>query len=83
VTSGSIYTGHVTRPGLYQPPGFAVHLAAQIKAAVKLPVFAQGSIVDPAMAAALLADGQSRRGGNDPRLDRRPGTAAQTAPGPA
>ncbi len=59
VTSGSIYTGHVTRPGLYQPPGFAVHLAAGIKAAVALPVFAQGSIVDPEMAAQLLADGKA------------------------
>ena len=59
VTSGSIYTGHITRPGLYQPPGFAVHLAAGVKAAVALPVFAQGSIVDPAMAAQLLAAGQA------------------------
>ena len=59
VTSGSIYTGHVTRPGLYQPPGFAVPLAAGIKAAVALPVFAQGSIVDPAMAAQVLADGKA------------------------
>ena len=59
VTSGSIYTGHLTRPGLFQPPGFIVHLAAQIKAAVALPVFAQGSIVDPMMAAALLAEGQA------------------------
>ncbi len=59
VTSGSIYTGHITRPGLYQPPGFAVHLAALVKAAVKLPVFAQGSIVDPEMAATLLAEGKA------------------------
>ncbi|HRD48788.1 MAG: FAD-dependent oxidoreductase [Candidatus Competibacter sp.] len=59
VTSGSIYTGHLTRPGLFQPPGFAVHLAALVKAAVTLPVFAQGSIVDPAMAAALLAEGKA------------------------
>ena len=59
VTSGSIYTSHLTRPGLYQPPGFAVPLAAGIKAAVALPVFAQGSIVDPEMAAALLADGKA------------------------
>ncbi len=59
VTSGSIYTGHITRPGLYQPPGFAIHLAAGVKAAVALPVFAQGSIVDPAMAARLLAAGQA------------------------
>ncbi|MDS4042088.1 MAG: FAD-dependent oxidoreductase [Candidatus Competibacter sp.] len=59
VTSGGIYTGHLTRPGLYQPPGFAAHLAALVKAAVKLPVFAQGSIVDPDMAAALLAEGKA------------------------
>ncbi len=59
VTSGGIYTGHLTRPGLYQPPGFAVHLAAGIKAAVALPVFTQGSIVDPEMAAALLAEGKA------------------------
>lgn len=59
VTSGSIYTGHLTRPGLFQPPGFIAHLAAGIKAAVKLPVFAQGSIVDPVMAAQLLADGKA------------------------
>jgi len=59
VTSGSIYTSHLTRPGLYQPPGFAVPLAAGIKAAVTLPVFAQGSIADPGMAAALLADGKA------------------------
>ncbi|MCP5196117.1 MAG: NAD(P)-binding protein [Gammaproteobacteria bacterium] len=59
VTSGGIYTSHLTRPGLYQPPGFAVHLAAGIKTAVALPVFAQGSIVDPEMAATLLAQGQA------------------------
>ncbi|MBL8258365.1 MAG: FAD-dependent oxidoreductase [Candidatus Competibacteraceae bacterium] len=59
VTSGSIYTGHVTRPGLYQPPGFAVHLAAGVKAAVPIPVFAQGSIVDPAMALEIVAEGKA------------------------
>jgi len=59
VTSGSIYTGHLTRPGLFQPPGFIIHLAAQIKAAIPLPVFAQGSIVDPMMAATVLAEGQA------------------------
>ncbi|MFO1146169.1 MAG: FAD-dependent oxidoreductase [Rhodospirillales bacterium] len=59
VTSGSIYSGHLTRPGLYAPPGFAAHLAAGIKAAVGLPVFAQGSIVDPGMAAGLVARGEA------------------------
>jgi mycofactocin system FadH/OYE family oxidoreductase 2 len=59
VTSGSIYTSHLTQPGLYQPPGFAIPLAAGIKAEVALPVVAQGSIVDPEMAAALLAEGKA------------------------
>lgn len=57
VTSGSIYSGHMTRPGLYAPPGFATALAGVIKGAVSVPVFAQGSVVDPAMAAALVSDG--------------------------
>jgi NADH:flavin oxidoreductases, Old Yellow Enzyme family len=57
VTSGSIFSGHMTRPGLYAPPGFAAHLAGVIKQAVSVPVFAQGSIVDSAMAAALVRDG--------------------------
>ena len=59
VTSGSIYSGHLTRPGLYLPPGFASELAGTIKAAVSLPVFAQGSLVDPAMAATLLSENKA------------------------
>ncbi len=59
VTSGSIYSSHLTRPGLYMPPGFAVPLAAGIRQAVSIPVFAQGSIVDPDMAAAILAQCQA------------------------
>lgn len=59
VTSGSIYSGHMTRPGLFMPPGFAAHLAGAIKAVVDIPVFAQGSIVDPKMAAGLLVEGQA------------------------
>lgn len=59
VTSGSIYSTHMTRPGLFMPAGFAAHLAGTIKAAVPLPVFAQGSIVDAKMAAGLLVEGQA------------------------
>ncbi|QLH37945.1 MAG: FAD-dependent oxidoreductase [Defluviicoccus sp.] len=59
VTSGSIYSGHLTRPGLYASPGFAAHLAGVIKSAVSVPAFAQGSIVDPVMAAGLVAGGQA------------------------
>lgn len=59
VTSGSIYSGHLTRPGLYMLPGFALSLAANIKTAVDLPVFAQGSIVDPHMAAQAVTEQQA------------------------
>jgi mycofactocin system FadH/OYE family oxidoreductase 2 len=59
VTSGSIYSGHMTRPGLYAPPGFAAHLAGVIKSAVSVPVFAQGSIADAEMAAGLVLQGQA------------------------
>lgn len=59
VTSGSIYSGYMTRPGLYMPPGFALQLAANIKAAVNLPVFAQGSIADPPMAAQVITEQQA------------------------
>lgn len=59
VTSGSIYSGHLTRPGLFMPPGFANTLAANVKAAVSLPVFVQGSIVEPSMAAELVAGNQA------------------------
>lgn len=59
VTSGSIYSTHLTRPGLYMPPGFAAHLAGIIKSAVAVPVIAQGSIVDLPMAATLLSQHQA------------------------
>lgn len=59
VTSGSIYSTQLTRPGLYMPPGFAAHLAGNIKQAVAIPVFAQGSIVSAGMAAAIVAQGQA------------------------
>jgi mycofactocin system FadH/OYE family oxidoreductase 2 len=59
VTTGSIFTGHLTRPGLYSQPGFALPLLDAIKRALTLPVFAQGSIVDPAMAEEIVAGGQA------------------------
>ena len=59
VTSGSIYTPHLIRAGLYMPPGYALHLAAEIKEAVQIPVFAQGSIVDPRQAAMVLVEGRA------------------------
>ena len=59
VTSGSIYSGHMTRPGLYAPPGFAAHLAGVVKPAVEVPVFAQGSIADADAAATLVLHHQA------------------------
>ncbi|NTU84899.1 MAG: 2,4-dienoyl-CoA reductase, partial [Chloroflexales bacterium] len=59
VTSGSIYSLHLTRAGLFMPPGYALHLAAEVKAAVAVPVFAQGSIVDPRQASAILVEGHA------------------------
>ncbi len=59
VTSGSIYSQHLTRAGLYMPQGYAAHLAGNIKQQVSIPVFAQGSIVEPEMAEQLLQDGQA------------------------
>jgi 2,4-dienoyl-CoA reductase-like NADH-dependent reductase (Old Yellow Enzyme family) len=57
VTSGSIYTLHMTRAGLYAPPGYSAHLAGPIRAVTGLPTFAQGSIVEPAMAEELIVAG--------------------------
>ena len=59
VTSGSIYSSHQTRPGLYMPPGFAIPLATSVKDAISLPVFAQGSIVEATMAADIVAQQQA------------------------
>ena len=59
VTSGSIYSSHQTRAGLYAPPSFAVDLAGAIKQVVSLPVIAQGSIVDPQSAAEVIVDGRA------------------------
>lgn len=59
VTSGSIYSGYQTRPGLFMAAGFAVPLAEVVKQAVSVPVFAQGSIVEPMMALAIVRQGQA------------------------
>jgi len=53
---GSIYTAWATRPDGHVPPGFNLPLAHALRAALPadLPVVAQGSIVDPAMAEQAL-----------------------------
>ncbi|TVR97118.1 MAG: FAD-binding protein [Rhodospirillales bacterium] len=59
VTSGSIYSAHQTRAGLFGSPGSAAALAQGIKQAVSVPVIAQGSIVDADQAAAIVGTGQA------------------------
>ena len=46
VTRGSIFSAEQTRPDFHQPPAFNRELARAVAAAVTVPVFAQGSIVD-------------------------------------
>ncbi len=72
VVRGSIFTASATRPDMHTAPGFNIDLARQVRAAVAgrvvtsgptavsgptAAVFAQGSIVDVAMAEAALASG--------------------------
>jgi mycofactocin system FadH/OYE family oxidoreductase 1 len=59
VVRGAIYSAAATRPDSHTPPGFNLALCRGIRAAAggAAPVFAQGSIVDPAMAEQALADG--------------------------
>ena len=59
VTSGSIYSLHLTRAGLYAAPGHSAGLAATVKAKVTVPVFAQGSVVDADMAESLVSEGKA------------------------
>jgi 2,4-dienoyl-CoA reductase (NADPH2) len=56
---GSIYSVAATRPDCHVEPGFNLPATAQVRAALAepVPVFAQGSIVDPAMAEQALQDG--------------------------
>lgn len=62
VVRGSIFTTAATRPDFHEAAGFNRALCAAIRGAVRdagceIPVVLQGSITDPAMADAALADG--------------------------
>ena len=50
VVRGSIFSSEKTRPDFHEPEGFNRPLTAQIRAAVSIPVFLQGSVVDITMA---------------------------------
>ncbi len=57
VVVGSIYTPHRTHAAMHTPPGYALDLARQVRLAVEVPVYATGSIADPEMAGAAVAEG--------------------------
>lgn len=62
VVRGSIFTTNATRPDFHEAPGFNRDLCAAIRQALRaagstVPVVLQGSVTDPAMADAALADG--------------------------
>jgi mycofactocin system FadH/OYE family oxidoreductase 2 len=61
VAMGSILSTHMFpfQASMHVPPGYAVHLAGAIKAAVDIPVFAAGRIMNAAQAERILAEGQA------------------------
>lgn len=65
VVSGSIFTVGATRPDAHVPAGFNLELCSAVRAAVRdthgsrVPVIAQGSIVDVVMAGSAVADGMA------------------------
>ncbi len=61
VTMGSIFSTHMFpfQASMHVPPGYAVHLAGAIKAAVNIPVFAAGRIIHAAQAERVLAEGHA------------------------
>jgi len=59
LTLSTFYNLHLVGGTMHLPLGYAVPLAAGIKEAVSLPVFATGRINDPVLAERILADGQA------------------------
>lgn len=61
ITMGSIYSSHMFpfSASMHTARGYAAHLAAQVEAAVNIPVFAAGRIMDTAQAERILAEEQA------------------------
>lgn len=61
ITMGSIFSTHMFpfHASMATPPGYAVHLAAALKAAVPIPVFAAGRIMNAEQAERILAEEQA------------------------
>jgi mycofactocin system FadH/OYE family oxidoreductase 2 len=55
----TFYNLYLVGGSMHMPLGYAVPLAAGIKEAVRLPVFATGRINDPVLAEKILANGQA------------------------
>ena len=59
LTLSTFYNLYLVGGTMHLPLGYTVPLAAGVKSAVTLPVFATGRINDPAFAERVLADGQA------------------------
>ena len=61
ITMGSIYSSHMFpfHASMHTARGYAVHLAAAVKAVASIPVFAAGRILDTGQAERILAEGQA------------------------
>jgi mycofactocin system FadH/OYE family oxidoreductase 2 len=61
ITMGSIFSTHMFpfHASMATPPGYAVHLATTIKAAVNIPVFTAGRIMNATQAERILAEEQA------------------------
>jgi 2,4-dienoyl-CoA reductase (NADPH2) len=57
VVRGSIFSTHATRSDFHSPPGHNRELTQAVAAAVAVPVFLQGSVVDVAMAEDAVGGG--------------------------
>jgi len=57
VVRGSIFSAEKTRPDYHEPTGFNIETCRAVKAAVSVPVFLQGSVVDPGQAEWAIGDG--------------------------
>ncbi|MCL4440149.1 MAG: FAD-dependent oxidoreductase, partial [Firmicutes bacterium] len=55
---GSLFSLHLSWATYYSEPGLAVDVAAKVRQAVKLPVFAEGRIHRPEYAARIINEGQ-------------------------
>jgi 2,4-dienoyl-CoA reductase (NADPH2) len=57
VVRGSIFSAEKTRPDFHEPTGFNIDTCRAVRAAVNVPVFLQGSVVDVGQATWAIDDG--------------------------